>query len=138
MANPEVFFDSNVLLYTDDSRFPRHQRLALDLTKLNLSQKTGSVSIQVLQEYFANATRKLKVDALLARQKTQVFSNFKVFKPDQHDILAAIDLHLIHQISFWDAMIVRAAIQSGCGTLYSEDMQHGQRINSVQIINPFL
>lgn len=138
MADPKVFFDANILLYTDDPRYPQRQHIALNLIRKSLASKTGSLSIQVLQEYFANATRKLKIDVVLARQKTEVFSKFQVLQPNAGDILAAIDLHRLHQISFWDAMIVRMALLSGARILYTEDLHHGQRMDTLEIVNPFL
>jgi predicted nucleic acid-binding protein len=137
MANPKVFLDANILLYTDDPRYPDRQRVALDLLDTHLREKTGAVSTQVLQEYFANATRKLRIDASLARQKTVIFSQFQVLQPTTDDILAAIDLHRLHQIAFWDAMIVRMAVLSGASILYTEDLQDRRRIDSLQIVNPF-
>jgi predicted nucleic acid-binding protein len=137
MANRKVFFDANILLYTDDPRYPDRQRVALDLLDTHLREKTGAVSTQVLQEYFANATRKLRIDASLARQKTVIFSQFQVLQPTTDDILAAIDLHRLHQIAFWDAMIVRMAVLSGASILYTEDLQDRRRIDSLQIVNPF-
>jgi predicted nucleic acid-binding protein len=137
MASPNVFLDSNILLYTDDPRFPAKQKIAADLIEQHLIQRTGAISLQVLGEYFQNATRKMGLDVPVARQRTVFFSKLLCFHPKLDDILAAIDLHRIHQISFWDAMIVRASIQTGARILYSEDMQHGQIINGVEIINPF-
>jgi predicted nucleic acid-binding protein len=138
MANPSAFFDSNILLYADDARDPVREQQSFDLIKHHFARKTGAVSTQVLQEYFTNATRKLRIDGLLARQKTEIYSKFHVFQPAPEDILAAIDLHQLHQISFWDAMIVRAATQTGCRILYTEDLQHGRRFGSAEIVNPFL
>jgi len=138
MANPSVFFDSNILLYTDDQRVPAKQSFALDLVARHTLERTGVISIQVLQEYFQNATSKMKLDASIARQKVSLLSELFTFRPVVDDILAAIDLHRLNQVSFWDAMIVQAAIQSGCKTLYSEDMQNGRQINGVEIVNPFL
>jgi predicted nucleic acid-binding protein len=94
--------------------------------------------MQVLQEYFSNATRKLGVDPSLARQKTEVYRRFYVVEPSVSDIFAAIDLHLLRRLAFWDAMIVHCAMQAGCREVLSEDMQHGQVIVGVRIVNPFL
>lgn len=58
-------------------------------------------------------------------------------KLDTADVPAAIDLHRLHQLSIWDALIVRAAILSGCRTLYTEDLQHGQRFEGLQVVDPF-
>ena len=53
------------------------------------------------------------------------------------DILAAIDLHRLHKLSFWDALVVRAAQQAGCTVLYSEDMQNARQVDGLRIVNPF-
>ena len=101
-------------------------------------QKTGVVSLQVLQEYFVNATRKLGLDAGLARQKVEVFTRYYVVEPSANDILSAIDLHRLRGFSFWDALVIHSASQAGCRELLTEDMQHGQLINGVRIVNPFI
>ena len=93
--------------------------------------------MQVLQEYFVTVTRKLGVDASIARRKVELLAEFDVAAPDLADILAAIDLHRIHGFSFWDALVVRTAKQSGCTILFSEDMQDRREIDGVRIVNPF-
>jgi predicted nucleic acid-binding protein len=138
MANPSVFFDANILLYTDDPRFPDKRQIAIDLIERHYTKKTGAVSLQVLGEYFHNARKKMHLDIPVARQRTLFFSKLLRFQPALDDVFAAIDLHQLHQFAFWDAMIVRAAIQSGCRTLFSEDWQHARRIQNVEIVNPFL
>uniref|UniRef100_E6PX95 PilT-like protein n=1 Tax=mine drainage metagenome TaxID=410659 RepID=E6PX95_9ZZZZ len=138
MANPRAFLDSNILIYTDDTCSPAKQTTATRLIEAHLSQRTGVVSIQALQEYFSVVTGKFRISPDAAREKVQIFGTLTVFQPATKDVLAAIDLHRLHQISFWDALIVRAASQSGCRTLLTEDMQHGRRIDGVEIVNPFL
>ena len=54
------------------------------------------------------------------------------------DVLGAIDLHRLHRLSFWDALVVRAALASGCARLLSEDLQHGQRFEGLEVVNPFV
>jgi predicted nucleic acid-binding protein len=135
---PRTFLDSNIFLYCEDSANPAKQVRALGLVQEHLRLKTGVVSMQVLQEYFANATRKLGVDASLARRKTEVYTRFYVVEPSINDIFAAIDLHLLRKLAFWDAMIVHCAKQAGCREVLSEDMQHGQLIDGVRIVNPFI
>jgi predicted nucleic acid-binding protein len=138
MASRKVFFDTNILVYSNDNAFPEKQGVSAALLELHLRQRTGTVSLQVLQEYFANAVRKLKLDPVFARQRTELFSRFAVFQPNTNDIFSAIDLHRLYQFSFWDCMILHAATQSGCTTLYSEDMQPGRIISGLEIVNPFL
>jgi predicted nucleic acid-binding protein len=131
------FFDTNVLVYTDDADARAKQRRALDLFAAARRDGSGVVSTQVLSEYFVAATRKLGVDPAVARRKVELFARLHLAVLDLEDVLAAIDLHRLHQIAFWDALIVRAAQESGCGVLYSEDMQHGRRFGGVDVVNPF-
>lgn len=96
------------------------------------------VSLQVLQEYFAAATRKLGVDPETAQQKVQVLERARVVRFMEDDVIAAIEPHRLNRISSWDAMIVHAARLAGAGVLYSEDLQHGATLAGVRINNPFL
>jgi predicted nucleic acid-binding protein len=130
------FFDSNILVYADDKATPAKQRCAIDLVAEHRRSRTGVVSLQVLQEYFVTVTKKLHVDAAVARRKVELLAEFDVASPDVADILAAIDLHRLHRFSFWDALVLRAAKQAGCSVLFSEDMQE-REIDGLQIVNPF-
>jgi len=131
------FFDTNILLYADDESAPAKQRRSRDLVAEHRRSGTGVVSLQVLQEYFVNVTRKLHVDPRIARRKVELLAEFDVAAPEVSDILAAIDLHRLHAFSFWDALVLRSAQQAGCGVLLSEDFQHGRTIDGVQVVNPF-
>jgi predicted nucleic acid-binding protein len=131
------FFDTNVLVYADDKAAPAKQRRAIELVAEHRLARTGVVSLQVLQEYFVTVTRKLNVDPRVARRKVELIAEFDVASPDVSDVLAAIDLHRLHGISFWDALVLRAAKQTGCGVLLSEDMQSSRQIDGVRIVNPF-
>jgi predicted nucleic acid-binding protein len=132
------FFDTNVLVYADDKAAPAKQRRALELVAEHRRAGTGVVSLQVLQEYFVTVTRKLGVDARIVRRKVELLAEFDVAAPDVADILAAIDLHRLHGFSFWDALVLRAAKQSGCGVLLSEDFQESREFEGVRVVNPFL
>ena len=131
------FFDTNVLVYADDKAAPAKQRRAIELVAEHRLARTGVVSLQVLQEYFVTVTRKLNVDPRIARRKVELIAEFDVASPDVSDVLAAIDLHRLHGISFWDALVLRGAKQTGCGVLLSEDMQSSREIDGVRIVNPF-
>jgi predicted nucleic acid-binding protein len=130
------FLDTNVLVYADDRAAPAKQRRALEVIAEHRRAGTGVVSLQVLQEYFVVVTRKLQVDARIARRKIELLAEFDVATPDVADILAAVDLHRLHSLSFWDALIVRSAKQAGCRVLLSEDMQ-AREVDGVRVINPF-
>lgn len=131
------FFDTNVLVYTDDKAAPAKQRRAVELVAEHRRAGTGVVSLQVLQEYFVTVTRKLHLDASLARRKVELLAELDVAAPDLTDVLAAIDLHRLHGFSFWDALVIRAAKQSGCTVLFSEDFQHRRDVDGIRIMNPF-
>jgi predicted nucleic acid-binding protein len=132
------FFDTNILLYTDDRANPAKQGRALDLLAEHRRQQTGVVSLQVLQEYFTGATQKFHLDADVTRRKVELFAEFNVIIPEVSDVLAAIDLHRLHRLSFWDALIVQTAQNGSCSVLFSEDLQHGRAINRLRVVNPFV
>jgi predicted nucleic acid-binding protein len=132
------FFDTNVLVYSDDKASPAKRRHALELLGTHRRDRSGVVSLQVLQEYFVTVTRKLHVDPALARRKVELLAEFDVAEPRLADVLAAIDLHRLHAISFWDALVVQSAKQAGCNVIYSEDLQHGRNVHGMRIVNPFV
>lgn len=137
MSAGRSFLDTDVLVYTDDLDSPGKQRRALDLVIECQRHRNGVVSIQILQEYFVTATRKLGVTAEIARRKAEIFGGLHVVRPSLEDAVSAIDLHRLHRVSFWDALVVRAALVSGCVRLYSEDLQPGRRFQGLEIVNPF-
>lgn len=131
------FFDSNILIYTDDDDSPSKRSIALDLLEKAHVEGKAVISTQVLQEYFVVVTKKLGVDVQRARDKMQIFGQLDVVRIVLEDVLSAVDVHRIYGFSFWDSLIVRAALRSGCKRLVTEDLQHGQRIEGLEIINPF-
>lgn len=137
-GDTRTFLDTNILVYGDDRGEPEKRERCLELIEMLRRKHTGVVSIQVLQEYFVTATRKFALDAAVAKSKVEVFARFHVVEPGVADVLAAIDLHRLMRISYWDALIVRCARQAGCRVLLSEDMQHGQTLDGVRIVNPFV
>ncbi|HZP05787.1 MAG TPA: PIN domain-containing protein [Terracidiphilus sp.] len=133
-----AFLDTNILVYADDAKLPAKQLKAVELIEHHLRLRTGVISIQVLQEYFAAVLRKLNLDVGLAKRKIQVYAKFHVVEPKVNSVVSAVDLHRLHGISFWDASILQSAKEAGCSILLTEDLQHGQTIDGVRIVNPFL
>lgn len=133
-----AFFDTNILVYSDDASAQVKQKRASSLLNEYLTADTAVISLQVLQEYFATITRKLHVSLEKAQRRVEIFSSAKVVRFEIADLIAAIELHRLTQISFWDAMIVHAARIGGASVLYSEDFQHGQVLGGVRVVNPFL
>jgi predicted nucleic acid-binding protein len=136
MTGP-AFFDTNILLYADDARSPEKQTRAISLFSDHQRRGMAIISLQVMQEYFAAATRKLGVDAALAQRKVEVLARGKVVRFQEQDVISAIELHRLSRISFWDAMIVHAARLAGAAVLYSEDLQHGVTLGGVRVVDPF-
>jgi len=133
------FVDSNILVYAyDNAQGEKHTQakaLLLSLWESGL----GCASIQVLQEFYVNVTRKSEFP-LSPEDAVQVihdFSDWTVHRPGIKDIISAIEMHQRHQISFWDAMILQSARQSGCGILWSEDLSDGENYAGVKVANPF-
>jgi predicted nucleic acid-binding protein len=102
-----------------------------------ITESRAVLSTQVLQEFFVNATRELGVPAEIARKKVELLRRLEVVLVRPEMILSAIDLHRLHGLSFWDALIVRSAADAGCARVLSEDMGHGQVFDGVRIDNPF-
>jgi len=131
------FLDTNILIYTDDADSPDKSHRAVQLVDDAMRTRLGVLSTQVLQEYFVAVTRKLNVDAATAKHRAQLLLRLNVVQITPDDVLAAVDLHRLHVLSFWDALIVHAARKAACSVLLSEDMNNGQVIDGVRIVNPF-
>ena len=132
-----AFFDTNVLVYADDSSSPEKQERAITLFAEHLRRRTAVVSLQVLQEYFVVATRKLGVAPEVAQRKVELISSSKVVHFHTGDIIAAIELHRLMLISLWDAMILHGSRSAGAAILYSEDFKAGAVLAGVRVVNPF-
>jgi predicted nucleic acid-binding protein len=132
-----AFIDTNIMVYADDAAFPRKQAIAAALIAQRYREGDAVISSQVMQEYYNAAVNKLKIEPSIAVQRLQFFANFQVVSATPQLVIAATDLHRLRKLSFWDALILQAAITSGCDTLYSEDLNAGEIINGVKIVNPF-
>ncbi len=135
--NGLAFFDTNILLYADDrTAGPKRQR-AIRLLADHLGDGSAIFSLQVLQEYYAAATRKLGVDPEIAQRKVEILARARVIRLSELDLIRGIELHRFRRIAFWDALIVVAAQLAGCAVLYSEDSLGGGQVGGLPIVNPF-
>jgi predicted nucleic acid-binding protein len=132
------FFDTNVLLYSistnpaDASK--REQAMAL------LSSDDGALSVQVLQEFYVQATRATRAERLphdVAVDLVTGWTRFRVQDMTLAILNAALEIKASHGFSYWDSAIIAAARALGCAELYTEDMSHGRQVEGVTIINPF-
>ena len=135
----KVFFDTNVLAYGFDKNDLKKQKIAQDLVREWLPSRKMVISTQVLQELFVVLTMRLKPSLPIekARKVIEGFSKIEVSLIEPEIVLKAIDVSQKHKISFWDALIVSAASKAGCHVLFTEDLNHGQKIEGVKIVNPF-
>lgn len=137
--NVKYFADTNVLVYAFDSSEPEKQKIAQQLLERHGNAGELTVSTQVLQEFFVISTRKLAepLSAETAQQLVQAFSRYPIEQVTPRLIDKAIDRHRRESFSFWDSLVVEAALSSGSEVLLSEDMQDGRKINQLIIKNPF-
>ena len=139
MSGNRRFVDTNILLYAHDDSAGDKREQARALVEQLWESREGCLSVQVLQEFFVNATRKIAkpLNAAAAKEIAADFSRWYLHIPGADDVLAAIGIHQRTGISFWDAMIVRSAAEIGCTVLYSEDLNVGQEYSGVRVENPF-
>ena len=138
-ADTKVFFDSNILVYFADSGDLQKQQIAGELIKNAVINGNGVISTQSLQEFFAATTRKLMCSKEKAMEYLENFKDsFAVEQVSVAHILKAVDICIKNHFSFWDSIILAAAIQSGCVICYSENLTNGQIIEGVKVVNPFV
>jgi predicted nucleic acid-binding protein len=133
------FFDTNVLVYLFDADVADKRKKARALFQKHSEAGDILLSTQVLQEFYVAVTRKLArpLDAAAAAQAVSSFGELPLVQIDSQLILSAIHRSRNNQLSFWDALIVQAAIEGRASTLYSEDMQSGQVLDNLRVVNPF-
>jgi len=135
----KAFFDTNVLVYAFDKNETQKSPIAKRLISEYGSKGNLVLSTQVLQEFYVTVTRMGR--SLLTKEAAEDIVNdlaeFPLIQIDKTIISLAMKRHQSNEFSFWDSLIVEAALQSGCNTLLSEDMQDGRVIGSLTIRNPF-
>ncbi|RMF86293.1 MAG: PIN domain-containing protein [Nitrospirae bacterium] len=132
-----TFLDTNVLVYADDLDAGPKREVAREVLREALVSGCGVVSTQVLQEFFVITTGKLGVDPAAAREKVALLGRLDLVVVRLELILGAIDLLRIHRLAFWDALVVKAAAAAGCTRLLTEDLNAGEVIDGVRVVNPF-
>jgi predicted nucleic acid-binding protein len=131
------FVDTNSLLYAHElgAGTKYHQSNEL-LTRL-FEDGSGVVSVQVLSEFYAAATKKLAMKSEEAEDVIGDLGVWIIHRPGHADVLRAAQLHRRYKIAWWDAMMLNSAIQAGCSVLWTEDLSHGQRYGPLTVRNPF-
>jgi predicted nucleic acid-binding protein len=139
--NAKYFLDTNIFVYSLDPADPRKARRAEGLVTRGVDSGLGVISYQVVQEFMNVSLRQFQ--ATMTAIELELYF-FKVLLPmmtvpsSSGLFLEALRLQKANQIAWYDSLIVAAAVQGGCGILYSEDLQHGRRFGDLIIQNPFL
>jgi len=136
---PTVFLDTNILVYAFAPHDPVRSPIARTLIKKLTDEGSLRTSTQVLQECFVTLTRKVRkpLSSAEALDCIEQIAEWPLITNDYQVIREAIGLSVSLRLSFWDALIVAAASRARATRLYTEDLQHGQVILGVEIVNPF-
>lgn len=136
--NDRHFLDTNILLYSISSApdEARKKQIAIEL----LERDGGSLSVQVLQEFYVQATRASRPDRLphdIAAGLIEAWTRFPVQETTVSMVKHALSIRSLSNFSYWDSAIIAAACAQGCREIFSEDMAHGRQIEGVVVVNPF-
>ncbi len=140
MTDSPVFLDANILVYANDTADEQKQVVARRLISDVIRAGTGSLSTQVLAEFWVTVTQKIAtpMSRALAQHQLSLFSAFRIVAVDHGIVLSAVKLQTLHQLSYWDAQILATAQAAHCTALYSEDFSNGARFGPIEVRNPFL
>lgn len=139
--NGRFFLDTNVFVYSFDKSAPAKARRALQLIRGAIETRKGIVSYQVVQEFFNVALRRFAKPMTIADAEqylSTVFHPLMAIQSSQALYGEALRLNDRFRLSWYDSLVVAAALEGQCSVLYSEDLQSGQRFGALQIQNPFL
>jgi predicted nucleic acid-binding protein len=132
------FVDTNVFIYAHDGGAgEKHERSVQLLSRL-VEDGAGAVSIQVLSEFYAVATKKLGIAGQEAEEILADLGGWIIHRPGHADLLRAARLQRRYKMSWWDALVVNSSVELGCSVFWSEDLADGQRYGSVMVRNPFV
>lgn len=135
------FLDTNIFAYAFDAKSPAKARRAAQLIRLAADTGNGVVSYQVVQEFFNLAFRRFEQPMSVAEAEQYLITVFRPLLAVHSAVALYVEAMRIagkYRLSWYDCIIVAAALQSQCSVLYSEDLQHGQEIESLRIENPFV
>jgi predicted nucleic acid-binding protein len=134
-----IFVDTNILIYAHDSDAEMKNAVASQMVEELWQTHLGVISAQVLQEFYVNITTKIPKPLPKAQASIYVERYFvwPVIRLSTETIRKAFEIERHNKVSFWDAMIVSAAFQAGAATILSEDLNAGQKIAGIKIVNPF-
>ncbi len=132
-----IFVDTNVFIYAVDAAHPNKQQAAREWRDELWKSRTGRTSFQVLQEFYVNVRKKWPAAVKAARVEVRDLLTWHPVTVDAGMLERAWQIQDRYQLSFWDALVIAAARASSCRYLLTEDLQEGQNLDGVTIINPF-
>ena len=133
-----IFVDTNILVYAHDLSAGERHTKASDVIESLWETETGVISTQVLQEFYVTVTRKIK-NPLTPTEAREIIRNYLAWPTQINDpemTIRASEIEEKHRLSFWDAMIVAAALQLQAQKIFTQDLNHGQIIEGILIENP--
>ena len=134
----DSFIDTNVFIYLFDETSADKRRIAEQLIRQSLENGSGCISYQVVQETINIVTRKLKASPEEARQLLDnILEPLWRVNPSRALFRRGLEIQARYKFGFYDSLIIAAALDAGCRTLYTEDLQHEQQIEDLTIVNPF-
>jgi predicted nucleic acid-binding protein len=138
--NVRFFLDTNIFVYSFDPSSAAKAQTSTELIRQAVATRKGMVSYQVVQEFFNVALRRFAHPMAVAEAEQYlgtVFRPLLAVQSSQALYSEALRLKDQHRLSWYDSLIVAAALEARCSVLYSEDLQHGQRFGDLRIENPF-
>jgi len=138
--NDKFFVDTNILVYANDQSDKIKQQVAKEIILNGIRNDQMVISTQVLSEFYVTVTQKIKItlEPKTALYIIELLRSAEITEIEWSTVIRAIHISQDHKLSYWDSLIIAAAISSEAMILYSEDLNHGQLIEDVKIINPFL
>ena len=139
MIDDKTFIDTNIIIYAYDITAGNKHKIAGDILADLWMSNLGMISTQVLQEFFVNVVQKIPkpMNKQKAKEVVKDFLKWHVVVNTEDSIMGAIDISTKYEYSFWDSLIIEAAIAGGASILISEDLQDGHVISGITIKNPF-
>ena len=135
------FLDTNILIYCFDQNSPTKQKQSRELVAFALSSGLGLISHQVVQEFVSVAATKFRKvfghEQLVLYLDEVLFGLWKAY-PSREMYMEGLQLQRNYKLSWWDSLILASALETGCRTVFSEDFQRDLKVETVQVVNPFL
>ena len=135
------FLDTNIFVYSVTASSPDKRRIAASLIGRGIETGKGVISYQVVQEFFNIAPRRFAIAMSLAQCEEYLSTTFRALlaiHSSQALFSEALQLNRRYSLSWYDSLILAAALEADCGVLHTEDLQHGQRFDKLRVLNPFL